>query len=151
MSTVTTKTQQLKLHTRTEPTAKTPNAWFVARYREQFEQYCSPFLELSEPVDGFSFNTVPATLNTDFFAAVLGGRRDLGHHVVYFESEMCWYFKDSDGVFKPTTAEKLANLYRGLLMRCAQEMPANVHKLNLVHEFRSDRVAKSVVQRAKSI
>jgi len=36
-------------------------------------------------------------------------------------------------------------------MKVAQEMPANVHKLNLFHEWRSDRFARSVVQRAKSI
>ena len=30
-------------------------------------------------------------------------------------------------------------------------MPTQVHKLNLFHEFRSDKVAKAVVNRAKSI
>jgi len=37
---------------------------------------------------------------------------------MYFEPGMQWYVKDSDRVFKPTTAEKLANLYRGLMMNC---------------------------------
>lgn len=45
----------------------------------------------------------------------------------------------------------MANLYRALLMKCAQEMPANVHKLNLFVEFRSDKNSKAVVNRAKSI
>ena len=62
-----------------------------------------------------------------------------------------FYFKDSDGKYKTTTNEKLANLYRAILMKCAQEMPAQVHKLNLFQEFRSDKVAKAVVHRAKSI
>lgn len=133
------------------PEPKTPNEWFVQRFRWAFEQFGSPFLELVEPVDQFSVQVLPVSLNLDFFAGVLGGRRDLGHHVVYFEPEMQWYFRDWDGIFKITSGEKLANLYRALMMKCAQDMPGNVHKLNLFHEFRSDKTAKAVVQRAKSV
>jgi hypothetical protein len=131
--------------------AKTPNEWFGQRYPDQFQKFGSPFLELNQRVDQFTDQTLPLTLNLDFFAGVLGGQKSYGHHVVYLESEMQWFFKDSDGIFKPTSPEKLANLYRALLMKCCQEMPPNTHKLNLFHEFRSDKVAKAVVQRAKSI
>jgi len=130
---------------------KTPNAWFVQHYPEAYEKCGSPFLELVEPVDQFSVQVLPISINPDFFASVLGGRRDLGHHVVYFESEMMWYFKDSDGIFKSTSPEKLANHYRALLLKCCQDMPQSVHKLNLFHEWRGDKTAKAVVQRAKSI
>ena len=130
---------------------QTPSEWFVQRYPRAYEKHGSPFLELVEPMDAFSAQVLPLSINHDFFAAVLGGRRDLGHHVVYYESEMQWYFRDSDGIYKTTTAEKLMNLYRALMMKCAQELPGNVHKLNLFHEFRSDKTAKAVVQRAKSI
>jgi len=130
---------------------QTPNQWFVLRYPEAYENHGSPFLEISQPAPTFKSQVYTISINHDFFAACLGGRRDLGHHVVYYESEMAWYFKDADGIYKTTTAEKLANQYRALLMKCAQDMPGNVHKLNLVHEWRSDRVAKAVVQRAKSI
>jgi len=147
--------QQLKLYHEQAPFERdrqiTPNSWFVKRYPWAFEQFGSPFLELTEATDAFTVKTQLVSINTDFFAAVLGGRRDLGHHVVYLESEMAWYFKNSDGVFKPTTAEKLANQYRALLMKCAEEVPASVNVLNLFHEFRSDKVAKAVVQRAKSV
>jgi hypothetical protein len=64
---------------------------------------------------------------------------------------MQFFFKDWDNIYKPTCPEKLANLYRALIMKCAQEMPAQVHKLNLFHEFRSDKVSRAVVQRAKSV
>jgi hypothetical protein len=37
------------------------------------------------------------------------------------------------------------------MVKCASEMPGNVHLLNLFHEFRSDRISKAVIQRAKSI
>jgi hypothetical protein len=131
--------------------AKTPNEWFCQRYPIPFEKYGSPFLELVEPADNFTVQILPLSINIDFFAGVLGGRRDLGHHVIYFEPEMQWYFRDSDGIYKPTTAEKLGNLYRALMIKCAQDMLPNVHKLNLFHEWRSDHVVKAVVQRAKSI
>jgi hypothetical protein len=36
-------------------------------------------------------------------------------------------------------------------MQCAQAMPTNVLTLNLVHEFRSDKVTKAVVLKAKSV
>lgn len=108
-------------------------------------------LILEEPVDRFSSQIFPVSLNYDFFAKALGGRKDLGHSVIYYESECAWYFKDSDNIFKTTTPEKLANLYRALMMKCTENMPSNVHKLNLVHEWRSDKVAKTVVNRAKNI
>jgi hypothetical protein len=124
----------------------TPNKWFCQLYPDQFEKFGSPFLELRE-----GGNIFCADINTDFFAGVLGGRKDLKHHTIYFEPDMQFYFKDWDNIYKPTTSEKLANLYRALLIRSAQEMPSNVHKLNLFHEFRTDKVAKAVVQRAKSV
>jgi len=128
---------------------ETPNRWFALRYKEQVEVYGSPFLELEE--SDSSAQVLLVSINIDFFASVLGGRRDLGHHIIYFEQDMAWYYKDTDNIFKPTTADKLANQYRALLMKCASEMPANVDKLNLFHEFRSDKTARAVVNRAKSI
>ena len=92
---------------------------------------------------------LPLSINLDFFGSVLSGRKDLGHHVVYYE--LAWYYRDSDGIYKTTTADKLANLYRALMMKCCQEMPQNVHKLNPFHEWRGNKCARSVVQRAKSI
>ena len=130
---------------------KTPNEWFVLRYPLAYEMHGSPFLELVEPHPIYINQVSPISINLDFFGSVLGGRRDLGHHVVYYEPEMAWYFKDSDSIYKTTSAEKLMNLYRALMMKCAQDMPQNVHKLNLFHEWRSDKTSKAVVQRAKSI
>ena len=130
---------------------KTPNEWFVSRYQTAYENHGSPFIELVQPIDQFSSQVNPLSINPDFFAAVLGGRKEFGHHVIYYEPELQWYFKDSDQIYKTTTSEKLQNLYRALMIKCAEELPANVHKLNLFHEWRSDKVAKLVVHRAKSI
>jgi hypothetical protein len=56
-----------------------------------------------------------------------------------------------DSIFKVTTSDKLMNQYRTLMMKCAQDMLPNVHKLNLVHEWRGDRTCKAIVVRSKSI
>ncbi len=64
---------------------------------------------------------------------------------------MFYYYEPREKLFKPTTPEKLQNLVRALLIRCAQELKADVHKLNLFHEFRSDKITKQIVHRAKSI
>ena len=129
----------------------TPNEWFGQRYPEQFEKHGSPFLELTTALDEFSVQIQPITINIDFFASILGGRSDFKHSVIYYEPEMAWYYQESDGIYRATTAEKLANLYRALLMKCSQDMPANVHKVNLVHEWRQDSICKQVTNRAKSI
>jgi hypothetical protein len=94
----------------------------------------------------------PIAGNIDFLAAALGGDARLGHQVVYLEGEMQWYFYDGRAqLYKPTSAEKLGNLLRALLIRCAEELPENVQKLNLFQEFRSDKTVRAVVHRAKSI
>ena len=84
-------------------------------------------------------------------AGMLGGDSGLNHSVVYYETEMQWYFRDFDGIFKPTSPEKLQNYYRAMVLRCAQELNGETDKLNLFQEFRSDRISKAVVNRAKSV
>lgn len=54
-------------------------------------------------------------------------------------------------LFLQTTEDKLGNLLRAYLMRCAEELPDSVHKLNLFLEFRSDKQIRTVIMRAKSI
>jgi hypothetical protein len=71
---------------------------------------------------------------------------------VYFEPEMQFYYNSPfQPVYKPVTPEKLQNLYRGFLIRAATSLTSDVNIFNLFHEFRSDKVAKQVTNRAKSI
>jgi hypothetical protein len=135
-------------HIQHEP--RTPNEWFTSRFPEQVKIYGTPFLEMKETLDGFT-KVTPLAMNFDFFAAALGGSRSLNHHVIYLEHEMQWYFLDVDGIYKTTTADKLMNLYRALLMKCAEELlSGSVDIFNLFWEFRSDRNCKTIIQRAKS-
>jgi hypothetical protein len=69
-----------------------------------------------------------------------------------FEPEMQFYYREPiQNIYKPTTPEKLQNYYRAMMLRCAQELNRETDKLNLFAEFRSDKNAKAVTNRAKSI
>ena len=133
------------------PKPITAAIWFGERFPEAL-QFGVPFIELRESTfDGFD-RVTPITINLDFMAKMLGGDPKLGHSVVYFEPEMQFYYKEpSLNLYKPTSPEKLQNYFRAMLMRCAQELPDENNKLNLCVEFRSDKNAKAVVQRAKSV
>lgn len=131
---------------------RTPSHWFALKFPDAASKYGCPFLELHQSTcDGFNKFTA-VSINIDFFAGMLGGDATLGHAVVYFEPEMqFYYFEPLQKIYKPTTAEKLQNYYRAMLLRCAQEMNGEVDKLNLFAEFRNDKHAKAVTNRAKSI
>jgi len=130
----------------------TPAIWFAKKFPDQTNQFGCPFLEMRQTsCDGFS-RVNPVAPNIDFFAAMLGGDSRLGHSVVYFEPELQFYYREPiQNIYKPTTPEKLQNYYRAMMLRCATELGSEVDKLNLFTEFRSDKNAKVVVQRAKSV
>jgi len=128
----------------------TPNHYFQAKFPLQTEQFGPAFLEMKEAGLGLTKIT-PVSINQDFFASILSDPL-IGLSVVYYEPEMQFYFKSPfQTVYKPVTPEKLQNLSRGLLIKCAEECEGDVNLLNLFHEFRSDKIARAVVNRAKSI
>jgi hypothetical protein len=130
----------------------TPSEWFSKMFPTQAKIHGCPFIELAEDRSDGLKKINPLSANLDFLAAVLGGDRRMGHKVIYLEGEMQWYYLDQpSNIFKPTSDEKLGNLLRALLIRCAEELPDSVHKLNLFLEFRSDKTIRAVIHRAKSI
>jgi hypothetical protein len=134
----------------TNPT--TPSEYFSKMFPEQAKRYGCPYLEHVQDIGDGLKSINPIALNTDFFAAILGGDRKLHHKVVYVGSESAWYFYDCrDRIYKQTSDEKLGNLLKALVLRCAEELPGNVHKVNLFLEFRSDKTIRGIVHRAKSI
>ena len=54
-------------------------------------------------------------------------------------------------MFHATTEQKLQNLLRGYLSRCAETMKGDAAKFQLFHSLRSDAVVKTVTNRCKSI
>jgi hypothetical protein len=136
----------------TERKPTTPSEWFSKMFPVQAHIHGCPFIELAEDRSDGLKKINPLSANLDFLAAILGGDEKMGHKIIYLEGEMQWYYLDQpSNIFKPTADEKLANLLRALLIRCAEELPDNVHKLNLFLEFRSDKTIRAVVHRAKSI
>ena len=94
----------------------------------------------------------PVELNNDFFAAVVSDPQ-FGHSVVYYQPEQQWYFHAPvDGLYHPTTEEKLIALLSSLIIRCAAEMPAsNIDLIQLFCRFREEERLKAVVKRARAI
>ena len=131
---------------------KTPSEWFSLKFPDAVKRFGCPFLEMRQSsVDGF-LRIVPVSINLDFFAGMLAGDSTLGHSVVYFETDMqFYYFEPLQNLYRSTTPEKLQIYYRAMMLRCGQELGGEVDKLNLFQEFRSDRISKAVIQRAKSV
>ncbi len=95
---------------------------------------------------------VPAEINVDFFAAILGGDPRLAHQVVYFAPENSFYlYTYADDAFHPTTEAKLQALVSNYLIRCSQEMGTGVHFENLVTTFRDRKTLEKIVARAKAL
>jgi hypothetical protein len=129
----------------------TPNIWFEQRFPSQAKQFGPAFLELRQTNEAGYTRTTPISINIDFFASIYSDPQ-LSLSVVYFEPEMEFYYNTAfQPVFRPVSQEKLQNLYRGFLIKCAQSFNDEVNILNLFHEFRSDKIAKQVTNRAKSI
>src|SRR5438067_9483656 len=99
-----------------------PNKWFADKFPEQAQQYGGAFLEGTwTDADGLK-RFIPAYLNEDFFAAILGGNTELGHQVVWCIQEETFYFFDYRvDAFCPTTEEKLKLLLSNYLVRGSQE------------------------------
>ncbi|MEQ2010106.1 MAG: hypothetical protein ABMA26_25260 [Limisphaerales bacterium] len=125
----------------------TPSQWFADKFPAAFTNFGTPFLETSEHGIDFEFRRV-VEMNNDFFAAALGGDERLGHRVVFYRPEGCFYFRDVDGTFYPTDETKLATLLSALLLRCAEEMPATVDRRNLFVDFRKESKLNEVVRKA---
>ena len=129
----------------------TPNSYFQKLFPAQTQQFGPAFLELKESSGTGLTKITPISINVDLFSSIFSDSR-LGLSVVYFEPEMQFYYNSPfQLVFKPVSPEKLQLLYRGLLIQAAKSFNHDVNILNLFCEFRSDRIAKAVVQRAKSV
>ena len=136
----------------TEHGTNDPNKWFADRFPEQARQYGAAFIEGTYiDADGLK-RFIPAYLNEDFFAAILGGDKNLGHQAVWYPPEETWYFFDYRvDAFCPTTEEKLKLLLSNYLIRCSQECGCLVDITNLVVKFRQDDDLQKIVSKAKAV
>ena len=129
-----------------------PNQWFANKFPDAAKHYGPAFMEgRYQDADGIT-RIVPEYLNTDFFAAALGGDRRLGNQIVFYRPENTFYFFDpAIDAFSPVSEAKLRLLLSNYLIRCAQDMSCLVDIGNLVVKFREDSVLTSVINRAKAV
>ena len=132
--------------------SKSATDWFCRHFPTQAQVFGSPFLERNKRNDCGGADNTPLIPNLDYLAACLGGDERLGHRVIYYASELQFYFFDpTTKMFHATTDQKMGNLFRALMARCAGEVKGEAHLPNIFHAFRTDGVVKAVVNRAKSI
>jgi hypothetical protein len=126
--------------------------WWCLMFPDQARVYGCPFLE-ERRQDGIGMVTKsPLSPNLDFLAACLGGDERLGHRTIFYVPEQQFYFYDTrTQMFHATTPEKLGNLLRGFLSRCASVVKGDAAKFQLFHALRQESVVKAVVNRCKSI
>jgi hypothetical protein len=130
----------------------TPSEWFGRRFPAEVKRWGCPFLEevAVDRVTGKKRITATA-LNDCFLASTLSDSQ-LGHSVVFLESEQQWFFLDPhDQLYHSTSETKLTTLLSCLLVRCAEEMPSTVDKVNLFVKFRDDQQLKAVVKKGRAI
>ena len=131
---------------------KTATDWFCRMFPVQVRVFGSPFLEQQGSDHIGLITSTPLVSNIDCLAACLGGDVRLGHRVIYYLPELQYYYYDpADQMYHATTADKLGNLYRALMARCAAEVKGEGHIANIFYTFRSDSVVKTVINRCKSL
>jgi len=129
-----------------------PNGWFAERFPDAVEKYGPAFMQATWIDQHFQKNVIPAHLNIDFFAGVLGGSPQLGHKVVYFQPEGLFFFFDPMvDAYVSTTEAKLELLLSNFLIRCSQACGRLVDIRPLVDTFRKPSVLNTVIERAKAM
>ena len=129
-----------------------PNGWFLEKFPDAVEKYGPAFMEATWIDQHFQKNVIPAHLNIDFFAGVLGGSPQLGHKVVYFQPEGIFFFYDPMvDAYVPTTEAKLQLLLSNILVKCSSACGRLVDIRPIVEVFRSQKTLNSVIQRAKAM
>lgn len=130
----------------------TPSEWFARRFPAETKRWGCPFLEaVVEDVETGRKLVTAVSMNNSFFAAALSDSQ-LGHSVVFYEPEQQWfYLNPRDQLYHTTSEAKLMVLLSALMVRCAEEMPVGVDRINLFVKFRAEDQLKAVVKQARSI
>lgn len=134
-----------------QATSWTPSSWFGSRFPEIKERFGRAFFE--EPVVGLNGSPLirASVINEDFFAAMLGGEKRLGHRMVYLPGEGFLYNDPKVNAFANTSAQKVGIVLSNYLIRCAEDMGRNVDSKLLVKDYRCPSLLAGIVNRAKTV
>jgi len=129
----------------------TPNHWFASKFPIQNRTFGRAFFEEHiTNLQGSQFIR-PSVLNEDFFAAILGGEKRLGHQMVHLPADGFWFKDPRVDAFCPTSDEKVEVLLSNYFIRCAESMGRHVDSLFLLKEHRRPHVLSAIVNRAKTL
>ena len=137
------------------------NQWFELTQPELVAQYGSPFYTtITEPVesdDSYPVQEAPIEpqnvvgINTDAWAALLGGDHRLGHGVIYYRPDSAFYYLDLvAGCYVPTSDEKVRLVASQSLQRCAWGQESNLATI-LLTTFRTKKVLEEMITKSKTI
>jgi hypothetical protein len=139
---------------RKEPVLNTPSDYFALKYPRLTKNFGAAFLEANWIDNDGILHIDPVEVNTDLFAAILGGD-DQQIRTVYYEPEHQWYsFDPVLGYFSPNSEEKLKLEISQELVHCAGFLSAKRHAVNIgpiFKTFRSDEVLESIVKRGEGM
>lgn len=129
----------------------TPENWFTLKFPVEVRRYSAPFL-FQPVVNGLSHHAIrPQLLNEDFFAAMLGGERGLGHQIVYCPGDGFWFWDPAVEAFCPTTDAKMEILLSNYLVKYGEAFGTRLDVMFLMENHRKPAVLKRVVNKAKAI
>jgi hypothetical protein len=130
---------------------RTPNGWFASKFPNEQRTYGNAFYEEWTTSLQGSQIILPSVINEDFLAAMLSGERRLGHRMVYLPADGFWFKDPRLDAFCPTTDKKVEILLSNYLVKCAENMGANVASRVLFLDHRRPSVLAGIVQRAKTV
>lgn len=126
-----------------------PSDWFRSKFPEVTDRFGRAFFE--ETVLELEGRTMirASVINEDFFAAMLGGEKRLGHKTVYLPGEGFLYHDPKVNAFAHTSDQKVEIMLSNYLIQCAESMRSDVDSKPLVKDHRRPQVLTGIVNRAK--
>ncbi len=130
---------------------KSVSEYFCLKYPKHANRYGPPVLEATYYESDLK-RSRPLLLNEDFFCAVLGSDKRIGHHLVYHLPEQTWYFYESRfGYYSPTSEEKVMILLSQIFIHAAKEMASKSDIAPLVLYSRDEMKLRQIIKRARAM
>ena len=129
----------------------TPETWFERKFHREARRFGKPFL-YREVASGISRKVLrPEVMNEDFFAAMLGGEKGLGHRIVYCPGDGFWFWDPVVEAFCPTSDAKMKILLSNYLVKYGEAFSSSLDVSYLYKTHRKPGLLKRVVNKAKAV
>ena len=130
----------------------TPNEWFIQRFPEEAYRYGAAFFSEALSKDPFQQTKFKrALINEDFFAAMLGGEKGLGHKIVYEEQSGFWFLDPKVDLFRLASPLKMELLLSNYLVKCLEAMGSRVDQTQFARDYLEPHLIKRIVEKSKVV